>query len=188
MQAAPSTGSDCLRAQDLAGTSDRHEACSAIHRGSEVVTVTFVGDARVDAHPHCDADTVRPTLREEIALYLDRRRQCVGHNSERRTEAVARRGEDHPAVRRDPTPQDLIVTRQCEVHLLVALLPEARRSLDISEEKRHQAAWKPLHYPQSAKAQCHRRTRPGRAPRRTTALTQVGPDPIGPMWLRDPSA
>ena len=92
VEVAQAVGADPLDAQslDLAGGHDRlgrrdhltpvagaHDSCRLMEREGDVVTVPGEGDAGVQAHAHADDAVVRPGLRAEPCLRVDRRREAV---------------------------------------------------------------------------------------------------------------
>ena len=123
-------------ADDLPAVCRGHESCCPVQAGAEVVTVTDLGLARVQAHAHSQRPGRRPCFGTERALRFD----CCGdrgrRGTERRMAAVSRRLDHRTALRRDRVSEDLVVARQRALHRLRVVFPESRRSLQVREQER----------------------------------------------------
>ena len=143
-------------------TSGANPGCSIDDR-PEVVPVTFVRRPRVQPHAHLDVSVLRPPLRDELPLGVDRRGRRVRRRRERGRKPVTARREDVAAVVPDCTRDQPIVVGEGLGHRLLGSVPQHRRVLDIGEQERHRPRWmRPAHH---RGASCRRR-RTGRDRRR----------------------
>ncbi len=124
-----------LRNQYLAPVRRAHDPRRAVDRAAEEIVVAALHDAGVQ--PAADEEP-EPSGRVRIGEHLlqfdggaDRVRRVV----EGRVHAVARHLDDRSPVTRDGFARQRIVPRKSDRHLPGLLLPEARASLDVTEEK-----------------------------------------------------
>ena len=124
-----------LRAQHLTAMPDAHQPRRTIHRGAVVVTVAQFRRAGVDTDPHSQRLRQRPLLRSQRHLRGDGSVDRVVARRERSVETVTRRLHHVPATRLDRVTNDLVMARQRRLHRLRMLLPQTRRTLEISEQE-----------------------------------------------------
>ena len=108
----------------------------AVHVEADVVVTAQVPFARVEAHPHPDRVALRPALPGQSALGSDGRFQRIRGRTEDREEGVTLGADLDPLVRGKRAAHDGRVALQHALVLRAKPLQQARRALDVSEEKR----------------------------------------------------
>ena len=128
-----------LREQDLAAVAGAADPGRPMDVGADVLAVRVErAVAGVEAHPDPDLGAVRPGLRGEVALGVDRGGHAAGHLGEDREDAVALGLLLVPAGRPDRRPDDLAVAgEERRPGVDRQRLRELRRALDVGEQKGH---------------------------------------------------
>jgi hypothetical protein len=123
----------------MAGRADPRRA---MHVQTDVIILTDLRLAGVDAHPHANVDALRPTLGRQRPLRADRSGDRVARPHERDEERVTL-SVDLPAV--------VLVERRAQQALMLAKhrrvaaaqpRQQPRRTLDVAEQEGHGAAGK----------------------------------------------
>jgi hypothetical protein len=119
---------------------------------------------------------VAPRLALELLLGVEGGRERVDRGSEDGRDPVAHRGHDHAVMAVDRTVQDRVVAPEGITHRrLGLLLPQARRSHEIGEEKRHRSGGQFRPSPSRTSA-ARGRSRAGRSIARPRGAPRQGRD------------
>src|SRR5580692_750453 len=112
------------------------EPCCPVDHGTEVVVVTLLARAGVQAHPHPDRPVGRPCLGAERVLGGEHGLQRLLRCGEGGAERVADGLEHVAAGLVDGRAEQLVVPAQRLGHLLRLGLPEPGGPLDVGEQQR----------------------------------------------------
>ncbi len=128
-----------VRYDDLPAVGGRLDPCRPVDLDADVVALRETGLARVEAHPDPDRRMLRPRLRRQRSLRLDRGRQRLGRVGEHDEKTVAFGSLLDAAVARKRGPKDRPVTRpEARVRGGPHALFQSARSLDVGEQERDQ--------------------------------------------------
>ncbi len=129
-----------LRYEHLAAVPGRADPCSTMYGEPRVATLRRDRLTRVQPHAHLDLGPVGPRMRQQRELALHRREHCLPSAGEGDEEGIALRVDLVTAVGCEGgSQQPLMVGKQFGV-ALAELLDQARRTLDVREQKRDRAA------------------------------------------------
>ena len=133
------------RDEHLPAVSGRADPRRTVHVQSDVIILSDLRLAGVDAHPHAHVDALGPTLRGQRALRAHRGGDRVARPHEGDEERVALGVDLVTVVLVERRPQQALMLGQ---HLGVAATQprqQPRRTLDVAEQKRHGATRKLRH-------------------------------------------
>ena len=125
--------------EDLPAVPGRPDPRSPMDGEAGVAPVGGHGLARVQAHANPDLNSLRPVVRHERALTLDRSEEGVARARERDEERVALRVDLVSAVSVERLAEQALMVGQHGAVVLAELLDEPRRALDVGEEERDRA-------------------------------------------------
>ena len=125
------------RDQHLTAMRHRRHPRGSVQRRTEIVAVSKLTRTGMDPHPHPQRPRSLPALSRQRHLPGRRRQQRALSRLERREQAIPGRLDHHTARCLHRVAQDLVVARQRAFHRLGMLLPQARRTLQISKEEGH---------------------------------------------------
>ena len=117
--------SRCRNEHLAALTGCANPGCS-IHGGPEVVAVTFVRCPSVQAHTHPDPSVLRPALRDQLPLRVDRRGRSSRRRRERCRGPITARRKHVTAALPNCTRDQLIMVRESLSHRLLGPFPQHR--------------------------------------------------------------
>ena len=125
--------------QDLGAVGRVHHPSGSVHCGTEVILVTLLRLAAVEAHADRESKVLGPGHLRQCALPFDR-------GLERGLRAIEGDGEPVSTGREHVTPmgsdhraQDTVMKGQRDPHVVGTLLPGRGRPFDVGEEERHRA-------------------------------------------------
>ncbi len=129
-------GAHGLGQEDLSSVRGGFDPGRRVDRRPEVVTVTFVGLAEMQSHPHPQW-RAGPRHGRELALRRLSGVDRVGGTGECRGKRVTGGGEHVPLPRFDGLTQDGVVPLEGGRHAVVILRPQPGRAFDVGEQERH---------------------------------------------------
>jgi hypothetical protein len=109
----------------------RQQASDAVQACTDVIAVVQLGRAGVQGDPHLQWSLELPVLGVQTALSLGSRCHSLGGGRKCRTQGIAHRAEDLPAVGPDGLAQDGVVPFQGQAHGVRLMLPQAGAAFDI---------------------------------------------------------
>ena len=135
---------DCVRdghrAEHLTSPRRRHHAGREVHHGPEVVPRAFLRGSKVQTHAHLETvGKPTPRLVVQVGLSRDRRRDRGMGRWKGRSDTVPSGREHVPARGLDRGAQELVVSRQGDLHRRRVLGPQPRRALHVGEQEAHLA-------------------------------------------------